>query len=192
MSIEDEPENTEKAEEPVNFAMSLSTEGGRFFRRTCPACGRDFKTEVSPGDLEWAVAPTVRRMGVDIGVDSSKKKAEDNYLYCPYCDHKSLASETITDETRAYLHRLITRELVLPMVHKAFRGLDNFSSPRGGFFSVEFRHERSILPPRPIHGPELPDMRIVEFLCCGEKIKVSEAWTGVKVCTFCGTPVVLV
>jgi hypothetical protein len=176
----------EETENPITLAASLSTERGNFFRRTCPSCGRDFKTEVSPADLQWVVASQVRRMGLEIGVDSNQKERVQSYLYCPYCDHKAASGETMTEET---VHRLIRREIVLPMLHKAFGGLDNHRG--SGMLSITVKHERSILPQRPIHGPEPPDMRVIEFLCCGEKIKVSEAWTGTNICTFCGTPIIL-
>ena len=49
----------------------------------------------------------------------------------------------------------------------------------------------STSPCRPIHGPEPADMKIVEFLCCGKRVKLSEHWYDVSECPFCRTGVVI-
>lgn len=101
-----------------------------------------------------------------------------------------------TEETVAYLKRVVCRELVAPQVNKLLSDLDKSygsGGDTGGLFSVsvEFEHSRSMLPTRPIHGPEPADYKIVTFLCCGKKIKVSEGWTDIHMCSFCGAEVVL-
>jgi hypothetical protein len=59
----------------------------------------------------------------------------------------------------------------------------------GGMFSIslEFKAGRIPLPPRPIHGPEPPDLTVIDFLCCGRKIKVADTWAGIEACVYCGT-----
>ncbi len=100
-----------------------------------------------------------------------------------------------TEETIEYLKRFAYRDYALPMINRMFSDMeDSFgggSHSGGGFLSisVSFKHERSPLPPRPIHGPEPADMKIIDFLCCGKKIKVADRWTDVTTCTYCDTQV---
>ena len=48
------------------------------------------------------------------------------------------------------------------------------------------------LPPRPISGPEPPDMTKVEMLCCGRMIKIYDSWFGLEKCPFCETEVKII
>jgi hypothetical protein len=182
-------------DDKVQFSLSISVDRDHFMRRTCPSCGRDFKTKVDGGDLAWAMSSQIRRMGLDIGAKPAgeTEDAAKTLLRCPYCEHQAEASDMLTEETVNYLQRFALREYLLPMVNNMFSGLeDSFGNSGGGFISVSFKHSRSILPPRPIHGPEPPDMKIVELLCCGEKIKIAEKWYDLQTCSFCGTPVALI
>jgi hypothetical protein len=102
-----------------------------------------------------------------------------------------------TEETIAYLKRIVQRECVYPMMNKFFSGLeDSFGGARhsGGMLSIslEFEHSRSIRPVRPIHGPEPADLKIVKFLCCGKSVKILDSWNDVRACSFCGAEVALV
>ncbi len=183
-----EPESDNK----VQFHLSISADRDKFLRRTCPACGRDFKTQIDEADLAWAVAPQFRRMGLEVGTqDHETEESSEPKLHCPYCSHNTEASKTLTNETIDYLQRFVMREYILPMTDNLFSGLDDIGSRSGGFLSIKIEHTRSIFPPRPIHGPEPPDMMIVEYLCCGKKAKVSDGWKSVDQCVFCGTSVVL-
>ena len=175
----------------IQFSCSISTDRDRYLRRTCPACGRDFKTQVSEKDLAWAVAPQIRRIGREIGAKSGEGETADGeeHLYCPYCDHHAAASEMLTRETLNYIRRQLMREMILPMFNNLFSGLGESGNQSGGLISIKITASPSFHPPRPIHGPEAPDMKIVEFLCCGKKAKVGEGWYGVRVCVFCGTPI---
>ena len=187
-NVEDEEDNR------VRFSLTLSTDRDKYFRRTCPKCGRDFKTEVDESDLAWAVAPQIRRIGSEIGAPISEEveRGTADLLHCPYCCQAIEASDTLTAETLNYLRRFMMREIVLPMTTKMLSGLDDIGKSSGGFISISIEHTRSIYPPRPIHGPEPPDMKIVEFLCCGRKAKVADNWLGTTQCVFCGTPVALI
>lgn len=178
----------------VQFSASLSTDRDGFFRRACPSCGREFKTQVDPSDLQWALAAQCRRMGLEVGGTSDDD--EPPPLRCPFCGDAAGGSEMHTEATVEYLKRLVYREYVAPQLNRFFSGLeDSFGRGRssGGFLSIslEFHHSRSLLPVRPIHGPEAPDLKIVEFLCCGKRIKVSDRWVDIRTCTFCSTDVVL-
>jgi sarcosine oxidase delta subunit len=184
------------AQQNIQLSVSIRTDRDHFLRRTCPSCGRDFKTEANPVDLQWALEAYCRRAGVEIG----GRDAEDgssSRIRCPYCQHDEETSRTFTEETVQYLKRILYREYVLPKMNRLFSGLEG-SLPRqrasGGMFSisVEFKHNRMMQPVRPIHGPDSSDFKIVVFLCCGKKIKVSEAWNALSICSFCGTEVAVV
>lgn len=182
----DDPDNH------VQFAVSLRPDRDGFLRRSCPACGRDFKTEINTADLQWELAAQCRRMGVDVGEEPNE--SEPAQLRCPYCAHVAAPSEMHTEETIAYLKRLVHREVVIPRLNRFTSDLEGmFPGGRhsGGLVSIslEFNRSRIALPPRPIHGPEPPDLKVIDFLCCRKKIKVSDAWAGIDACVYCGTTI---
>jgi len=129
----------------------------------------------------------ISRRRLDLGPSDPTEQAPQQ-LRCPYCEHEAARSEMHTEETVAYLKRFVVREYVQPMLNNAFSGLAGSlgRGSRGGFISVRFEHTRSHLVVRPIHGPEPADFVIVEFLCCGKKMKVRETWQDVRSCIFCG------
>jgi hypothetical protein len=130
-------------------------------------------------------------MGLEIGGDGTQIDEHEDSIYCPYCEHKSELSNTITEETVTYIHRHLMREIVIPMTNKAFSGLNDFGRNTGGLISINLEYSRGTLPPRPIHGPEPCDMIEVDFLCCGQKAKVIESWISLESCIFCGKRVEL-
>lgn len=176
----------------VHISLSLSMDKDHFLRRTCPSCGQDFKTETDEADIAWIIAPQIRRMGLEIGGAETQNDRHEDKLYCPYCEHQTKASNTLTKETVNYIHRHIMREIVLPMTNKAFSGFNDINRNTGGLISINFEYSRGTLPSRPIHGPEPSDMIEVDFLCCGQKAKVIEGWVSLSTCIFCGTKVTLV
>jgi hypothetical protein len=196
---EEHDEEQASSDSNVQFNVAISTDRDRFLRRTCPSCGRDFKTSVNPADLAWALMAHSRRMGLEIGaVPDGQETAEPTQLLCPYCQYSADSSEMHTEETINYLKRSVYRDHVIPMLNRQFSDLeDSIGRNRGGgggfiSISVSFKHEPIPIPPRPIHGPEPADMKIVELLCCGERIKIADAWTDVRECIYCRTPVILV
>jgi hypothetical protein len=189
-------EGKDPSDDRVTFAASISTDRDQFYRRACPSCGREFKTQVDPSDLQWALAAQCRRMGLEVGEEHTDDAPADR-IRCPFCDHEAPGSEMHTDETVEYLKRLVYREFVLPQMNKLFSGLEDSlgHGHRGGGFlsiSLEFKHSRSLLPVRPIHGPESADMTIVEFLCCSKRIKIPDSWRDLQACSYCGAAVVLI
>lgn len=176
-----------------SFNLNVSIDRDKFFRRTCPKCGRDFKTGINEADIAWAVAPQIRRMGLELGGlnEQDPTETKSNELWCPYCECRSEVSETLTREITDYITRLVMREIVLPMTNNLFSGLEDIGGS-GGLISIRIEHSRSIYPPRPIHGPDHSDMKIIEFLCCKKKAKISEGWHGTSLCVFCGHPVIIV
>lgn len=188
--------SSEDANERQHLAISISPDRDGFIRHTCPSCGRDFKTEVDPAGLRWLLGSYCERMGTEIG-ESAEQEPSFQEIWCPYCSYRDSISKMATEETMAYVRRLVYREIVAPRMNQLFSGLeDSLGRERnsGGFLSVsiEFKHSRPILPVRPMHGPEPPDFNILKFLCCNKRIKVSESCLDVPLCSFCGAEVVLV
>lgn len=183
------------SEDNLRYGLSLSVDRDGFLRRTCPSCGRDFKTGIDRADLGSIIGPQIRRIEREIGAPLSLEtdEASEESISCPYCMFESGAAEMLPEETVRYLHRQLVREVVLPKVNQMFSAFGDGSHSRsGGLVSVSFEYSRSMLPPRPIHGPEPPDMKIVEFLCCGRKAKVARQRHQLKQCLYCKTPVALV
>jgi len=182
----------------TRFHLTFSLDKDRFFRRSCPSCGRDFKTQADDASLVTSLEPVFRQMGLEIGAAPSENHGIQEYLYCPYCEYHAESGDMLTRVFVSYLRRYAMREYILPMVNKslsstadAFRKTGK-TSPRGMFrLEVTFQYDRPILPPRPISGPEPPDMTIIDLLCCGKKAKILEGWHSLVVCPYCGTKALL-
>ncbi len=191
-----------QAEDITRYSITFSLDDGNYFRRTCPSCDRHFKTRVAPGDIASVIQPAFRRLDLDIGEvraeeEDDASNQDEPQLFCPYCGHEDDSSAMLTQEFQDYIHRYAIREIMLPQIHKMFSGFSD-SLNRGrtstrGMFSIEmkFDYDAPILPPRPISGPELPDMLIVKFLCCNERGKIIENWRDTITCPFCGSAGVL-
>ncbi len=180
-----------------HFSITFSLDRGDYFRRACPSCGRHFKTKAGASDLAAAFQPAFQQQGIEIGLaststgDAGVEQAE-TYVYCPYCGDKAKTSDTLTSVFSEYAKRYVMREVVLPQLNKTFSDLeDSFrgsGSSSGGFLSikVKFEQHKEVLPPRPISGPEPPDMLVVELLCCGKHAKIIDGWHGLMTCPYCG------
>lgn len=180
----------------ARFAITFALDKDEFLRRTCPNCGRDFKTQANPNDLASILQPAFRRIENEIG-DISISTAENNtspqYLLCPYCNHHAESGDMLTHEFLVYLKRFIIREYVLPKFSNMFSNVaeDLKSTSRSNSFiklEITTDFERT-LPTRPISGPETPDMTKIEMLCCGRTIKVYDGWFDIERCPYCETEV---
>jgi hypothetical protein len=174
-------------ENDVRLEASISTDDA-FMRRACAKCGLHFKTEASPDQFASILQPMVSRATRDYGLSGEADDEGDEEavgLHCPYCCERTPAATAHTEETYAYVKRLIYREVVMPMIRNAFGGLRN---SRSSFVSITY--EKGTLPPRPIHGPEPPDMLEVRFLCCSKSAKILPEWLGTITCPSCGTPTI--
>ena len=189
-------EREDTAGERVRFEVLVSRDRDEFFRLACSSCGRDFKIQIDPSDLQWELASYCQRVGYDVGLENREQR-RPSLIRCPYCAYEGQSVQMHTEETVAYLKRIIYRELVIPRLNKWASELGEALGSGGssGEFlscSVKLDHSRSFLPVRPIHGPEPPDFKIVTFLCCGKKIKIADSWTDVRMCSYCGMEVVLI
>lgn len=95
----------------VKFNVPVVTDRDGFFRRACDSCGREFKTEAEPEDLQWALAAQCRRVGLEAGPRSETGGVIET-LRCPFCDCEAPARDMHTDDTVEYLRRLVYRDLV--------------------------------------------------------------------------------
>lgn len=191
MEDEEQEEEQDSSDSQLLFNVSISTDRDKFLRRTCPSCGRDFKTAANQADLAWALSTHSKRMGVEIGATSAGEEEDSaqQQLLCPYCLYSAEGSMMHTEETIEYLKRVVYRDYVLPMINRTFSGLED-SIGRGGL--VSFEHNPTPIPPRPIHGPEPADMKIVDFLCCGKQMKIVDNWMDVSECIYCRAQVALI
>lgn len=182
--------------EIVHFSITYSLDRDGFFRRTCPNCGRDFKTKSDPSDITSVLQPAFKRIEKEIGEISlpiTDTESNPQYLSCPYCNHHAESGDMITKDFSVYLKRLIMREYVLPKIKNMLsdfaQGLKS-TSKSNSFISFEINADfDSNLPPRLISGPEPPDMTKVEMLCCGKEIKILDGWFELEKCPYCGTDV---
>lgn len=191
----DEHTDTDEGERDgsVRLGLSISLDRDNFLRRTCPSCGRDFKTEADQADIEWAIGSQVKRVGAEIGADlQTAAEPSHEYLTCPYCYAVSESYETLPEEAINYVRRFAMREILTPLLNRMFGDLEDSIGGGGGFISISFKHTRGTDEPRPIHGPDAPDMKIIEFLCCGKRAKVADEWCNVSLCIYCKTEVALV
>lgn len=184
----------------TRYSLTFSLDRGNFFRRVCSSCGRHFKTKAEPGEIASILHPAFQRLELEIGdmqIVNHENPQEERSLYCPYCGHYDVSSNMLTLEFSKYLERYAMREIVLPRINKMFSDFtDSFTTGRRssrGVFSIEVKHDHSssALPPRPISGPELPDMICVDFLCCYGQGKILDSWNNLVICPFCGTKAIL-
>ncbi len=77
---------------------------------------------------------------------------------------------------------MINRELMRTM-----RGLGRQFGSRQS--AIQFSIRASDIPRQPEWiSPETNDMSVFDLPCCGQNIKIDEAWNGAVHCYFCGFP----
>lgn len=186
-----------------HFQLTYSLDDGRFLRRECSSCGLPFKTAVDEEDLSHLLAPTFKQIEerYDIALGMASEEEEElslNQLGCPYCAHVDSPQNMLAGEFSNYVLRLLEREVVFPALRDFQEQLAATLGGRSGsrnraLISIEisFQADQIVLPVRPISGPALPDMLLVNLLCCGQKIKILEGWMETAYCPFCQEQVVL-
>jgi transcription elongation factor Elf1 len=186
-------------DQSVHFSITFALDKDEFLRRTCPNCGRSFKTKADPGDMASILQPAFKRIENEIGgitLSTEQEKIKPQYLSCPYCNHHAESGEMLTEEFLTYLKRFVMREYVLPQINNLFADFADgimSTSRSNSFLRLEVKADNdNVLPPRPISGPEPPDMTKVEMLCCGQVIKVYDSWFDLEECPFCGSKVQII
>ncbi len=76
MAIEADNENQNAAEEQISFSLSISLDRESFFRRACPSCALEFKTEGNPADFAWALELQLRRVSEEVNVEPASVSEE--------------------------------------------------------------------------------------------------------------------
>jgi transcription elongation factor Elf1 len=179
------------------YSLTFSLDKGHFFRHSCSSCGMSFKTKAGLADIATAIQPAFREVGREFGEDlevhlTSNEDVSESRIYCPYCGHEDETSNMLTDELSRYLERYMMREYVLPKINEMLSDFSDSHPLRQRHskniisFEIIADVDRTILPPRPINGPELPDMVVVYFLCCDNYGKILENWIPIVNCPFCG------
>jgi len=183
-------------DDSVRFSITFALDKDECFRRTCPNCGRDFKTQADPADLSSILQPAFRRIETEIGeisLSAAEGETSQQYLSCPYCNYRAESGDMLTNQFQVYLKRFVNREYVLPKINKMFSDFANglkSSSRSNSIIKFEIKADfDNTFPPRPISGPESPDMTKVEMLCCGRMIKIYDDWFDLEKCPFCETEV---
>lgn len=93
-------------EDSVRFSITFALDRDEFLRRTCPSCGRDFKTQADPADLSSVLQPAFRRIETEIGeisISAAEGESKPQYLLCPYCNHRAESGDMLTNEFQVYL-----------------------------------------------------------------------------------------
>jgi hypothetical protein len=195
----DDPKDSEDVKK---YGLTFSLDRDRFFRRSCSNCGLSFKTKATLADIATAIQPTFREVGQDFGESlevqlTSDGEEGENQLFCPYCGQNDKANNMLTDELSRYIKHYLMREYVFPKINGLLSEFSDSLSRQtrqpNALFPIEIIGDfrRTILPPRPISGPEPPDMIAVHFLCCDKYAKILENWIPMIICPFCGTQTVL-
>jgi|SRR5215213_10822704 len=197
MTASDPNENADSASEQITFSLTINLDREDFFRRACPSCGLEFKTEGNPADFSWALESELRHASQEVDVEVPNVAGDDSpmeILRCPYCGHENDAKEMHTEETHSYLRLIAMREYALPRLHQMLLEFTNSLNQLGGgsglvSLSIKSDYQAPPLPQRPFYGPDIPDMIILKFLCCGKRLKVLEGWSDVNQCSYCATQV---
>ncbi|MEM0962004.1 MAG: hypothetical protein AAGK21_05615 [Bacteroidota bacterium] len=174
----------------TSLNISVSTDGGAFFRHTCSSCGLDFKTDFEEGQLAHRLSEEVAFVGdqMGYGLDPLTGDLNRTLVHCPYCGYECEPEDLITEERWAYVGGVIDELYIRPMMDRlssSFKGLGRSS----GLISVSVTTTNSVPSPSPLEGPEVPDMIPVSLLCCGRRVKVLPKWRDLSVCPYCQTPI---
>jgi len=182
----------------LHFSLSFSLDRDEFFRRTCPSCGRDFKTKVDPADMSSILQPAfggLRMKSVESVYLLLKESKKSPISSCPYCNYRAESGDMLTEEFHLYLHRFVCASMSCQASIRCFPNFQmastDHSHPMDTFGIKITLDYDSALPPRPISGPEALDMMRIDLLCCGNSIKVRDGFFDVNKCPYCGEDIVL-
>src|SRR5690606_16549694 len=89
----------------TSLGISVSTDGGVFFRHTCSSCGLDFKTDFKEGQLSHRLSEEIAFVGEQVGCSLNPLAGDWDraVVHCPYCGYESEPEDLITEERWAYL-----------------------------------------------------------------------------------------
>lgn len=189
--------------ENKQFVVPYSLDPQHFFRLQCSSCDREFKVLADAISMADSLAPAFKQIERehDIHLSATSPETteeESNEITCPYCGNSDLPANLNTREFIDHAVHWMKREFVYDLLNQFSRDLENIvnRSSRGsggGFISLKLEYKRNTPPKpvRPISGPELPDMKQVNLLCCGKTIKIADAWGTTVFCPYCSQELVL-
>jgi hypothetical protein len=151
----------------VSVGMSIPLDGDGFLRRECPTCERELKWHAAQDDEEETPAP-------------------DGGYYCPYCAVQAAPDAWWTKAQLAAANALLYDEVVEPEL-KRFQGeIEKLNHP-GGLIQLSSEISRGE-DTEASDLSETDDMRLVDFACHEEPVKVLDDWNGPVHCPICGQP----
>lgn len=140
----------------TSVTVSLSTDSDGFVSQECPACSKRFKVVFGKG-------------------------SDGPIGHCPYCGHAG-QSCWWTQAQADYLAAMAGQEIARPLLDEFARRVNGVSKA-GDFLKVSAKVEHG---PRPTVPDELDTaMSVVNFQCCGERIK-HDGSAATLHCIICG------
>lgn len=181
--------------EELEIRLSIPLDG-RYLRRECPLCRRQFKIGLTDEELHQLEVEAVDSFLLE-KLPDSREEAEDvtgpsAERTCPYCGQQASLEEWWTQEQVAYIRAVIENLMVDLLNQQLVRPLKRSIPTRSdGLVSFEVKinelKEREAWIP-----PEKDDMEEVTLPCCGRAMKVDSVWIKEKphvvYCFFCGYP----
>jgi hypothetical protein len=172
------PERNEVArvtEEP--FELPADVAG--FSRRECPRCHAHFKLRASRRDARALALALVARVDHLNGEGEAPRGV---VRHCPYCGARADPDAWWTLEQRRWLEqqaRRLAGELRWRRLRAPLERLGD--NPHPTYIPVLPAAAAADVP-----RLDLDDLVAVPLPCCGEEVKVSDAWIGPIRCHFCG------
>lgn len=148
-------------------SFSVPLDSDNFLRQECPNCERQFKTLALDPD----------------GSEHDAPEPEGGF-YCPYCKKQAASGQWWTKDQVQMATAVAYDEFVAPQLQAFKEDVEKTSQP-GGFVQMSVNVERGPEAQRP-ELTESDDMRLVEFSCHEEPVKVMDNWTDPIHCLLCG------
>lgn len=154
---------------------------GKYLRRECPFCIREFKVKISEKDLNTIT----ERLANSITDDEDELSDNNIDCFCPYCGQMAPNTHWWTQEQLKYvqtymqniMNEIINRKLIDPM-KKSF-------NHKSKYLSMSFKGKKLGFTD-PWINQETEDMKIVETQCCDTSLKILDEWHNEFYCFECG------
>ena len=141
----------------VSIPLSFPTDEDGFLTQECPECQRRFMVLLGEG-------------------------SDQPLSYCPYCGHHGQGCWW-TEEQSEYAQSVAVAEVIAPELRKLEQAAKSLEKSTGGFLKVSVKSD---VPDQPIDPPTEPlsELRIKQFRCCRERVKVEKE--RFHYCIICG------
>lgn len=164
---------------------------GRFLRRECPFCRRQFKVAIPEEELQTLTQSKISAFllgATSTGREAPSEERQEVQLFCPYCGQQAERDQWWTDEQAAYLQVIVENIIAEPVNRNLVRPLRrSIANQKTGSVWIRFEG-RELAQKEEWIAPETYDMAEVHLPCCDRVIKVQEQWPATVFCPFCGFP----